>query len=453
MLGGIADFIRYVELRWHRPSTLVVALLVIALAFTLPSATSISLTRGIVLATILLAIAVVWIVTNRVPRAREHSVGFAVAFTAETQEQRDRIVSDMVSHLRDLLSSGQQVHPFTLVVLPDHHAREIVNPDDARAYLARTRCHFIVYGSARMRRLDGADHHVLRMHGAVSHAPIADHIARQFSLEFGELLPGHSGHLIISQENDLFSFEFTSRVINIVAKYIIGIAALLSGDLAYAESLFLETEQLVANVTVELAPLIKIRSRLPSRLAEIYLAHAGREYALWQGDDSSAHLDLMGGYLERLSRIVPHDARAHALRAIWYFLAKRDTASAMREVRRSRTMLDCVWRYSKAFLLAYDGALTKALRDYRIAFRHPCPGGLPLEIEEFILRVLDKEPGKVQLHFCLGAINMFAKGDKARAMQELETFLQLTDVGCFPEERRLARSWVQTMASELSANE
>ena len=42
----------------------------------------------------------------------------------------------------------------------------------------------------------------------------------------------------ISEEDDLILFEFTSNWTVSTAKYIIGIAAAMSGDLNYAESLF-----------------------------------------------------------------------------------------------------------------------------------------------------------------------------------------------------------------------
>ena len=139
------------------------------------------------------------------------------------------------------------------------------------------------------------------------------------------------------------------------------------------------------------------------------------------------------------------------MRAIWYFVARRDVAAAKREIRKCKDSPDCAWRYSEAFLLAYEGALTQAYRRYRVVFRHSCPEHLPVEVEEFIMGVLEEEPDKVQLHFCLGVINYFAKGDKARALQELERFLEAAPRKAFPDERRRVHLWVPTLKGELRA--
>jgi hypothetical protein len=69
----------------------------------------------------------------------------------------------------------------------------------------------------------------------VRHHPIKEEIQKQFSDEFRELLPGL---MAVPTEDDLFSFEVRAAYIADVAKYIIGVAAMYSGDLEYARSLF-----------------------------------------------------------------------------------------------------------------------------------------------------------------------------------------------------------------------
>ena len=76
-----------------------------------------------------------------------------------------------------------------------------------------------------------------------------------------------------------------------------------------------------------------------------------------------------------------------------------------------------------------------------------CQDHVIAETEEFILWVLDQEPDKFQLHFCLGYINSEAKDDAILALEEYEAFLAHSDVG---EKRfRLARGIAEGKASVL----
>jgi tetratricopeptide (TPR) repeat protein len=105
-----------------------------------------------------------------------------------------------------------------------------------------------------------------------------------------------------------------------------------------------------------------------------------------------------------------------------------------------------------AFLLAYKGSLTKALAEYkRASKRHLLNQRGLLEIEDFICWVVEKEPDKTQLHFCLGLINYFAKGDREQALHDFEKFLETTPSDQFVEQRKLAEAYIQGIIGEARA--
>src|SRR5690606_37724430 len=88
--------------------------------------------------------------------------------------------------------------------------------------------------------------------------------------------------VILAQENDLFSFEFTAAWAEVGARYIVAIAALISNDLPYAEELLKGLErELIAARSPLLPSIAKIHNRLPARLADIYRAQLNRRAAAY----------------------------------------------------------------------------------------------------------------------------------------------------------------------------
>ena len=68
-----------------------------------------------------------------------------------------------------------------------------------------------------------------------------------------------------------------------------------------------------------------------------------------------------------------------------------------------------------------------------------------LEAEEFIERVLEAEPDKVQLHFNLGMINHHGKGDNKQAEAHFRRFLSETEEGKFEQQRRITNMYLSTI--------
>ncbi len=104
------------------------------------------------------------------------------------------------------------------------------------------------------------------------------------------------------------------------------------------------------------------------------------------------------------------------------------------------------FNYSMAFLYAYDGNLASAIRHYRRATKSVVSIGMLTQIEDFICWVLEREPDKYQLHYCLGFFNWKAKGDLVRALKDFEKFLELRHEDEFNKERELAEKWMAELA-------
>ncbi|MBI4232723.1 hypothetical protein HY605_05835 [Candidatus Peregrinibacteria bacterium] len=358
------------------------------------------------------------------------------------------IAADFVAELRRLLRQGTPTHKFALVRIPQHHAKGVVNENDAWRIRVRAKCHFIVFGTAKDREIAGSTKHILNLDVQVAHWPIPRTVSQKLSQEMAEVFPRR---LHIDTRNDLLSLEFTSEWVDCVARYIIGIAASLSGDLAYAESLFLDLFKNKHLQRSALPPLRKMRQRIPIRLGEIYAFRASQVYEQWCRERNPMLIEEMWHHLVHLRNFYPEHYSGRLLSAIYFFIARRDVEAALREIRKCRTIRDATWRYSYAFLVAYCGKMLRARRMYQSAFEHHCNSAdVPLQTEEFMIWLLQEEPDKVQLHFCLGLVNWHAKDDKKQAVQDFRKFLASNGSQEFPDEVRLAHAYVSTLEGELN---
>jgi tetratricopeptide (TPR) repeat protein len=451
----VREILNLIKARWYRPSTLIIlvffAAIVLLSMFSAIKIEEMTLPEVIISIAIIVGLAFLWYTSTRMPKATKGKVGFAVGIVAETQEQRDLIARDFVETLRNLLSRSEFKYHFSFLEIPAHLAQKIESPDDAHKVLNNSRCQFLVYGRARTRRIQGEERHVLDLQGIVSHSPIPQEVQKHFSKEFGELFPNK---LVISSENDIFSFEFTAEWVSLVARYIIGIAALVSGDILYSQQLFESLEQEVVKPQTDFPAIIKLRQRVPQRLASVYLTRASIYFQEWRQTKDLRQMADMEVFLNQLRRVAPNEPGGHLLKAIWLFVTERDIRGAKDELERCRIQQDATWQYNYAFLLAYEGNLKKAFKEYKRASQaYTRAPGLLLEVENFICWVLENEPDKIQLHFCLGLLNFFGKDDKARAMQDFEEFLTHTPPDQFVEERRLSGVYIEQIRGQLKAVE
>jgi len=436
--------------RWEQKSTIFILIVILSLSFFWKfiddSLSDLSLQEFIFIVLINIFTYLVWAKTTAIPRAKKGKIGFGVAIACETKEQRKKLVADFVSSLQELLNRQSQFFQFDLVQIPEGYARRIKNFDDASILRRKARCHYLIYGTAKVREINGQKNHVLNLEAQIAHRPLPEELRASFSKEMREIFPRR---LRIDSKNDLISFEFTSEWVDCVSRYIIGIAAYLSGDDAYAEKLFLDIFNNQRLKTCQLPPLKKLRQRVPIRLADIYTWYAAKEFEEWRKDRDPERWKTLWGFIVKIRNLHPSQYNARLLTAIYLFVTKRDVTAAIREIKKCRNESDATWRYSYAFLLAYKGELKKAVKMYKKAAQHYCGPGIPLQTEEFILWMLEQEPEKVQLYFCLGMINWKGKEDREQAIKDFEKFTQEAKGKNFDSEIQLAHEYIRNIKAEV----
>ncbi len=436
---------------WTRVSGLIAALVLVVLVlvpvFGQLNFENISRNESLFLVATLAAVAILWMWSNRVPRHPKDSVGIDVVIAVEDVDYAKRLREDFVHQLEKLLGKGVGRHPLHLRIHPGHRYATLKDEAAATEFVRKTRGHFVIYGRARERHVGGEDSHVLELEGLVVHKRVQEEIHDQLRKEFVEVFPRR---LIVAKENDLFSLEITAGWIDVAARYVVALASMISGDLDYAESILVNLEGRL-NQDGDLPPnLAKIKNRVPLRIAEVLKSRLNGLYHQYYLKRDIEHLRTSVEVLDRLDGYDPNYYSGKLHRAICLFELERDVDGALEVLDSCNGNPDTTWRYSKAFLLAYDGRMDEASEQLRHAVRNPPNDStVPIQSEEFIHRVLEAEPDRAQLYFLLGVINHKAKKDAASARRDFEAFLAQNDPDDYSRQRALARKWMGQIDRQL----
>ncbi|MDP1624396.1 MAG: hypothetical protein Q8L64_01365 [bacterium] len=425
MDGILSRLFDRIEPIWHRPSGLAYAIITSSTIVTLFLTKTFPGSHFIwaVIPVSSLLVLTFWGFSNRCPRSPKGTIGIAIAISCEEKSQQKRIEADLFLSLKELLQESNSMSRFNVILLPKHISDRIPEPGMAHRYMRKSRSQFILHCRGRQREIQGSLRHVLNFQSIVGHSIVDTNIQDDLRNDMRQFIPKRA---ILSLDGDIFAFEIASDLINIATRYIIATSALISGYVAFAESLFIDLQRrLPPRVT---GPLANLSQKIQQRLTILYhnwIIAISDEHRMTRNDDLLNIADVVSSKLLVLS---PNHYNGLLTAAICDFTLRRDIDHAIRLLEKSRRSSDATWRYSLAFLYAYIGDEKKCLQHYDRAFKGEVSNiSVPVQSEEFINLLLIDEPEQTQLHFCLGLINYCAKGDIEMARSELNIFTSSTD--------------------------
>ena len=429
---------------WHKPAIGMSVAAFGALLMLRPTGTDdggITILVGASAAVTFVLLAGFWLYTVRIPKNPKGKVGIAVAIISDEEQEGKQIEYDLVRSLRQLLHRDPAGANFHLLVLPTHAAEQISDFGSADRVLRQTRSHFMLYGQAKRRNYLGKEVHVLSLEGVVRHAPVPKNVSDSLANDFRQVLPRR---VLVPRESDAIAFEVTSAWVDLSARFIVAVAAHLSGDVLYSERLFLDVEKSLQRAQELQGWLQPIARLLPDRIKGLYHDWLLGLYDRYFMTREERYIEQADAVCDKLLAREATDYAALLIKAIAEFVLRRDVRTARDLITRCRRIRDVTWRYSLAFLHAYDGDLQSAHDEYRRAFRGALQNiTVPIQCEEFIQIVLEEEPNREHLNFCLGLINYNAKKDYTAASRDFDRFLGSSTVGAFP--------WAKKLAEELRA--
>ena len=439
--------------RWDSRSGFIVTLVILVFSLLVTFAgidiTKVQPIEWLVIALSCLALSILWWRTRR-PRAPKNKIGFGVAITFERSDHAQQLRSDFILALRDLLVESQLSQSFHFIELPASTARSIVNSEDAERLAHSCNLHFLLHGRARRRTYPEGPAHVIHLSGVVRHPPMQYGESQQLGADFRTALPRS---LIVGSDGDVLPCEFAASHIDAVSRYVIGTAAILSKDFTFAEELLRDAESklqhLVSAGAGAPAPAVLL-DRVLGRIRNLYEVWLAVSNARYVRSRDAAALREIDAICTKFRIYAPdHHYQLHVSAALVAFLLRHDVEAARGELQACRNSTDATWLYSDAFLHAYDGDLQNAYKSYSKAFRSSLRDPtVPIQCEEFIQNIIDKEPHRKWLYFCIGLINYKAKGDLEAALRDFKRFVDSVDPTRFPRHIKVASRWIEEITEQ-----
>ena len=449
LMEGIDKAVYFLKTHWYSKIGLIVALIFslitsVTITSSLGLETSVALT---LIAIILIALFCYWLFSMKPPKTPKNKIGFLISISSSNEDDARKVKEDLVVPLMQLVKTGKAGKSFHFMELPQHLAERCLDPDQAQLIRAQSGAHFMLFGRMRKRLLDdGKMHHFFDFEGAVAHQPISDQVSKSISAEFSELLPRK---VQILPENDLLSFQFTSEWAEIVAKYIIGIAAACSGDIVYAEQLYDDVKQRLGTQNNSFPVFAKLNERLPVRKAEIYEAMATSIHRQWAESKDQSLMSQVKSYLDKIEESQKERPAVNALSAICAIVIDKDVDTAMNFVKKLPQQTYPVWNLNMAFLYGYKGDLKHSIQQYRAAAMLQIEVDTINQVEDFLNWAIKENPEKYQLHYCLGFFNWQIREDSLLAKSNFYKFLELVKPNEFIKENELAKGWIAQIDNSI----
>lgn len=428
MEGILKKIAEKIFVYWHRPIVaLLVAIVLTIILFWLFGnfdISSISLQEIVVIVLVLLTFFFLRQYFTRLPKTKKGKFGFAIALVPEAHDANksiDELINDLARAFRDSLGETMSLLDVQFLVIPRWHSSKIVDSDTARKYMRKCRANYLVFGDVRERKRDGVEKKILQIRQVVMHPPISVTSSRTVGQEVASIFPRT---INFDADADLTGIEMTGLWLGYAAKYFVSMIALLSNELELAERTFLELHRSPDLVKLKKNPgIAKMRTLLPTRLSEICLIRAHQSHQRWRSTRDNRFLQEVERAFEDRTKYVAKDEPYFLTKSIIAFVVQDNVNDALGFIAKIKPSVNSLWRFNKAFLLAYKGELEASWRLYHKAFSRPYDFNMLFEIEEFLTWVLEREPERYQLLLLRALINSSGKGDYFVAATDLQSFL------------------------------
>ena len=383
-----------------------------------------------------LIILVIWFVfwlykRTHLPKNKKGYIGIVVCVETENDKQKNRLKNDFVKRLRELITRKNLKRTINVILLGNYQTEYAIGVlyeyarnkrskganKNWQKIRKRTQGHFFIYGSIKERQ-DRENRYYLDLEALVTHAPVQLPTQNKMVQDF---LSVWYKQISFQEKIEFRGFLFAADAIFIAAQYIIGIAALVSGDVSLAFELHtgLDNDPYFSRFSPLPPNLQNVKKRLKTLLSEEnhLMARAFFEKGIFAEAER---------YMNQSLSIEPNYG-AYLLKSIIEFLHMNNPDEALKSVYRARDIekSDGTWRYNEGFLLMYMERFPEALRVYDriINTSFIDEESILVEIYKFNKNFLEKHPEKIQSYFIIGFLKYKKDLNYPEGLEYLEKFI------------------------------
>lgn len=438
---GERTLVEQIRASWHTKlglalSWLLALLVSVSVAAVLPEK---SFYLSVVLfAVIALVAAGKWTLDRRLKKCPNGKVGFLLAISVDDADTYKLFKRDFIHNIEHLLLQSGVGQKIWVGEVPQWRLEKAPSMDDAIALRSGANCTFVLFGQVRTRQGERRQHYI-DLSGVVAHAETEEHNTTKLRNEFSELLPRR---IIADEGSELPTFEMTSALSSMVAKYIAGIGAYLSGSLDAAEALYKDAAN-IARASKDAHEISrKIWDRLPVRQTELVITRARSSYQKWRESREDSDLVEMGRELARAPEAGHVIPEWRTLQAISLVVTAGADLDQIERLVKSGHDADPVTHMNLAFFDLLRGDLKAAARHYRNADSR----NVSMDTIDEVMSFLDwfkvyRPQYWCEVEFALGFIGCHLLKDRDMAAASFDEFERLRGPR-FDVEARLIGGWL-----------
>lgn len=350
-----------------------------------------------------------------IPRCNPNTVGLILCIYADTSQVEQALKKDFLLSIKRQLANEGLSTTFETIVIKNHLSQKFNDSNSIKKLHKRTRGCIYIFGEVKKRK-DGVDKYFLSLDGMVLHRPVPQNVSNELSRDFLATLPKGINF------NDEFSFrgfQISSDIVLKSVKYIVGIAAYLSGDPFLAIKLHELLKNEILSLSIKTPFDQTIASKINTLLSNEHAVLA--VYYFGKNDQKNAR-----SHLEIAFILVPTCYRALILDAIIAFSWENDPRRALAVTKKCHGHPMPEWRYNEAFLHFWLGNYTtawKACEKIKTLAGDQLVSSEVIDFNEQLLKTVDKSI----LYFWLGFNYYFKQNNLPYALQSFEIFEQKAD--------------------------
>ncbi|MDP8234064.1 MAG: hypothetical protein P9M06_04605 [Candidatus Saelkia tenebricola] len=368
---------------------------------------------------------------NRLPKNKKGYIGIIICIETENNKQKDRVRNDFTKRIRSLISQKNLKSKINIVLLSNYqseYAIRVLNEyavnkqnkeavQEWKKIRKRTRGHFFIYGGIKERQ-DGENRYYLDLEAIVTHAPVQFPTQLQIMQDF---LSVWYKQISFQEKIEFKGFLFAADAIFIAVQYVVGIAALVSGDITLALEL---------HVGLDDDPYFSRFNPLPPNLQHVKrklkILLAEENFLIAKSFVKQERYTEAEQYLGR-SLLIEQNYGAYVLKSIIEFSYKSNPSESLKCAYKAKGLAgdDGTWRYNEGFLLMYMERFEEALTVYEkiVSTSFVSEGNTLVEIYAFNEGFLKKYPEKIQSHFIIGFLKYKKESNYPDALEHFDKFI------------------------------
>lgn len=394
----------------------------------------------IILIISLITFTIFWIYFNsKMPKNLNDKIGIVIALKTENSKQRVRVKKDLAENVLKLLEKYNLMN-FNIIVPSEFQTNRIndIIVNSFKKYRERRisnnqkiskeekiwkklrnkiGAHFYLYGEV-CERLEGENRYLINFNAVVLHKKIDLKLSDEIAKEIRSVLPNVS----FEEKKEITGFKFTSNVLYLAARYIVGVAALVSGNSYVAYNIHKDLKEQFIQALPGFPNISNILNNLKKHVSQELYIMSRTEYFI------KRNIPLAREYLKK-SREADHQNYLSIIFMSYIaFDVERNFGKALSLIEKGKRLAgqDRLWIYNRAFLLIYSGKYKNALNELQDLAEDITENEkrIILQCIEYDINLYKKEPDKKQLLFIIGYLYYKRLGNIPEALDYFEKFIE-----------------------------